>query len=118
MDRFLALLPHARLVVFVLGVFGPLALMGMRGERIDVQVAVAVFAGIAAGCSIQRAPMVLRFVAIVATVGAMVFQAIEVFGEASQWGVSTAPVLWALQGILMAALVYLLWWNQRLLMRS
>ncbi|WP_341863646.1 hypothetical protein [Gymnodinialimonas sp. 57CJ19] len=118
MDRFLALLPHARLVVFGLGVFGPLALMGMRGERIDVQVAVAVFAGIAAGCSIRRAPVVLRFAAIVAAVGAMVFQAIDVFGEASQWGISTAPVLWALQGMLLAALIYLLLWNQRQLMRS
>lgn len=112
MSRLNSFLPHARIIVILLGAVGPFILMGMRGERIDVQVGLAVSAGIAAGCSLWVAPLGLRFAAIITAVAALVLQAVDLFGPQSQWGAGTAPVLWVLQGALAVALAYLVWWNQ------
>ncbi|QXT39578.1 hypothetical protein [Gymnodinialimonas ceratoperidinii] len=116
MSRVLSLLPFVRVLVLVLGVAGPLALMGFRGERIDLQLAVAVCAGIAAGASVVVGPLFLRVVAIVAAIAALGAQAAVLFGPESPWGVETAPVLWAIQAALLAGLAYLVWWNQHRLL--
>lgn len=92
--------------------------MGLRGERVDGQLAMAIFAAITVGCSFAAAPLVLGFVAIISAVLAVVFQVIDIFGPDSTWATGTAPVLWALQAVLFAALAYLLWWNQHRLVSA
>lgn len=112
MNRLDAFLPHARIIIFLLGVAGPLVLMGLRAERDDQMLGHALAAAVAAGCSLWIAPLGLRFVAIIASVAALVLQAIAVFGPERAWDAGTAPILWALQAVLAAALAYLIWWNQ------
>ena len=118
MSRLRAFLPHGRILILLMGVVGPFFLMGMRGERQDLQVAMALCAGLAVGCSFVRGPVVPRVLGILAAVAAIVFQAMDILGADSTWSRDTAPVLWALQALLTGCLCYMVWWAQDQMQRA